>query len=91
MHRSLNIKEKEIYSKIRQLSNISKFKILELTQEKEIDVTELSKLSELAFNKCSNYCTALEKENLIIKDRSGVNTFIKSNISFKNLKQVFEK
>jgi predicted transcriptional regulator len=89
MHRTLDIKDKETYSKIRQLSNISKFKILELTQEKEIDVTELSKLSKLAFNKCSNYCTSLEKANLITKNRIGVNTVIKSKISFKNLKQIF--
>lgn len=89
MHRNLDIKDKEIYLKIRQLANISKFKILELTQEKEIDVTELSKLSKLAFNKCSNYCTSLEKINLVTKNRIGVNTFIKSKISLKSLKQVF--
>lgn len=88
MHEKITLKEKGIYSKIRQLSNVRKFKILELTQEREVDVTELSKLSLLAFNKCSNYCTSLEKENLIKKEKKGKNTFVKSKISLKDLKKV---
>jgi predicted transcriptional regulator len=91
MHRKLDLKNQELYSKIRQISNITKFKILELTQEKELDITELSKLSNLAFNKCSNYCTSLEKAGLVIKKREGVNTFIKSKISLKEISLIFHK
>jgi len=82
------IKNKTIYDKIKQLSNKSKFKIIEATQDRELDITELSKISKIAFNKCSNYCTQLEKEGLIEKNKRGINTLVKSKIILKNLDKV---
>ena len=70
-----------LYKQIKQLSNKKKFKILELTQEKEKNISELSKELKLAFNKCSNYVTELEKEKLVVKETVGRNVYIKSKVS----------
>ena len=70
-----------LYKQIKQLSNKKKFKILELTQEKEKNISELSKELKLAFNKCSNYVTELEKEKLVVKETVGRNVYVKSKVS----------
>ena len=41
MHRKLPLDNPDIYEKVRELSNITKFRIIELTQDKEISVTML--------------------------------------------------
>ncbi|MFA5484774.1 MAG: hypothetical protein WC260_00775 [Candidatus Pacearchaeota archaeon] len=89
MNKDIGIKNKKLYNKIRQLSNPSKFKIIEATQDSEINVTNLSKISKLAFNKCSNYCSELEKQNLVIKNKVGINSFVKSKISLESLSRSF--
>ena len=71
-----------LFKKIKQLSNEKKFKIIELTENKPLNISSLSKEIKIAFNKCSNYCTQLEKEGLVKKYREGKNTLVKSNISF---------
>jgi len=83
------MKNKELYKNIKQISNKSKFRILEATQEKELDITELSKIVKIAFNKCSSYCIQLEKANLVIKHKKGINTFIKPKIFLKELEKLF--
>lgn len=85
MHRKLPLVNQEAYRKIRELSNISKFKILELTSNKEQSITSLAKEANLAFNKCSNYCTKLEKIGFIIKTKKGKNTLVKSKIDLSKL------
>ena len=74
----------DVFKKIKQLSNAKKFKIIQLTQEQPLDISSLSKLIKLAFNKCSNYCTQLEKNGLIEKQREGKNTLIKSKVALSN-------
>ena len=88
MHRTLALDNSELFKKIRELSNISKFRIIELTQNKGISVTLLAKKVNLAFNKCSNYCTELENHNLISKQKKGKNVFVKSKISIYKLSSV---
>jgi len=85
MHRHLPLQNQELFNKIRELSNISKFKIIELTQNKDISVTSLSKKANLAFNKCSNYCTELENCNFVAKQRKGKNVFVKSKIDLHKI------
>lgn len=85
MHREIQLDNRELFEKIRQLSNISKFRIIELTQGKETSVTLLSRKVNLAFNKCSNYCAELENYGLIVKERKGKNVFIKSKINLHKL------
>jgi len=78
-----------LFKKIKQLSNKRKFKIIELTQKEPLNITSLSKEIKIAFNKCSNYCTQLEKIGLVEKQRKGKNTLIKSKVSFPAKSIVF--
>lgn len=82
-------KNNSIFKKIKQLQNDKKFKIIELTSKEKLSITQLSKMVDIAFNKCSNYCTELEKENLIIKEKSGKYTKIKSNVKIGDGRLIF--
>jgi predicted transcriptional regulator len=85
MHRKIEVKNKELFNKIRELSNPSKFRILELIQGEEISITSLAKKVNLAFNKCSNYCTQLEENGLLTKQRQGKKVLVKGNLNMKKL------
>jgi len=89
MHRKIPLNNPALFEKICELSNISKFRIIELTQNKETSVTQLAKKVNLAFNKCSNYCTELENHGLIIKEKKGKNVLVKSKINIHKLNSVF--
>ncbi len=71
-----------LFRKVKQLSNEKKFRIIELTQKESLNITTLSNEIKIAFNKCSNYCTQLEKDGLIEKRRDGKNTLVKSKVHF---------
>jgi len=88
MHRTLPLENRELFEKIRELSNISKFKIMELTQNKPMSVTLLAKKVNLAFNKCSNYCAELEKTDLVSKQKKGKNVFVKSKVNLCKLSYI---
>jgi len=88
MHRKIPLDNPALFEKICELSNISKFRIIELTQNKEMSVTLLAKKVNLAFNKCSNYCSELENLNLVIKEREGKNVFVKSKVNLCKLSSV---
>ena len=85
MHREVTIENKILFTKIKELSNPSKFKILETLQKKEMTITNLSKEVNLAFNKCSNYCSDLEKVNFVTKEKDGKNVIIKSKINLNKI------
>ena len=74
-------KSPSLFKKIKQISNAKKFRIIELTQRIPLDISSLSKEVKIAFNKCSNYCTQLEKNGLVEKQRKGRNTLIKSKVN----------
>ena len=59
--------------------------MIELTQDKEISVTMEAKKVYLAYNKCVNYCTDLEKQKLLVKKKDGKNVFVKSKVSIQKL------
>ena len=88
MHRKIPLDNQKLFEKIGELSNISKFRIIELTQNKEISITLLAKKSSLAFNKCSNYCSELENLNLVMKEKKGKNVFVKSKVNLGKLSSV---
>jgi len=85
MHRKLLLENQALFDKIGGLSNVSKFRIIELTQNKAASVTLLAKKINLAFNKCSNYCSELENLNLVTKEKKGKNVFVKSNVDLCKL------
>lgn len=51
MHREISLKNPALFLKIKEIANPSKFKIIELTQNKQYNITNLSKKVPLAFNK----------------------------------------
>jgi len=83
------IKNKEIFDKVNLLSNQFRFKIVELTQDKEFTITDLSSILELAFTKTSDYVARLEKLGIIEKLKDGKNVKVKSNIKISNNQIVF--
>ena len=72
------MKNQELYDKIRVISNKYRFEILELTQDKPMTITDLSKKLGLSYNSCADYVTILEKNNLISKHKEGRDVFIKA-------------
>jgi hypothetical protein len=90
MHRTLPLENRELFDKIGALSNISKFKIIELTQSKEASITLLAKKVNLAFNKCSNYCAELKKYDLVSKEKKGKNVLVKSKVNLCKLSSVLK-
>lgn len=85
MHRKTELKNQKLFEKIRELSNPSKFRILEVLQNGGLNITILAKKVNLAFNKCSNYCTELEKKNFVIKEKTGKKVFVNSNLDIEKL------
>ena len=77
---AIQVKEVGIYDRIRVMSNGPRFKILELTQEKQLSVTELSSMLKLAYTRCSDYIKILENYGLITKTKEGKNVRISSKV-----------
>ena len=50
-----------------------------------MNVTMLAKKVDLAYNKCVNYCTDLEKQKLLTKKKDGKNVFVKCKINISKL------
>ena len=68
------------------MANRKRFRILELTQEAPKTVTKLSKETNLAYNKCADYVTMLEKEGLMKKERQGREMMVKAVIDLSKIK-----
>ncbi len=75
---------KSVLQKIRLMSNQKRFEILLLTQHSRLTIGELSSKIGLAYNKCSNYVSALEKADLVEKNRIGKETEIVSKVRINN-------
>ena len=80
------IRRNGLFRKIKEMANPSRFKMLELTQEDAKTVTELSKETNLAYNKCADYVTKLEKVGLVEKKRSGREMLVKATINLDRVK-----
>ncbi|MFH0970561.1 MAG: winged helix-turn-helix domain-containing protein [Candidatus Diapherotrites archaeon] len=80
------IRREELYRKIRVMANKTRFRMLELTQNGSKTVTELSRETNLAYNKCADYVTMLEKEGLVEKRRDGREMLVKANINLDKVK-----
>ena len=80
---------KKLFSQIKVLSNRFRFKIIELTQENQPNITELSSKLELSYTKCADYVTMLEKHGLVQKLKDGKETRIKSKVKLHKNKIEF--
>lgn len=85
MHRVNTFQNDDLFSKIKELSTPSKFKIIETLESGKMTITNLAKKVNLAFNKCSNYCSDLEKVGFVEKEKDGKNVFVKSTLSLSKL------
>ena len=83
MYSELKLKNEKLFNKLKLMSNKKRFKIIELTQNKELNISEISSILNLSYNKCADYITALQKENLVTKTRKGKITLIKSRVKVK--------
>ena len=82
MEREDDIQHKMLYRRIRSISNKMRFRILEITQNKQLSVAELSSALSLTYTKCSDYVKMLEDLNLITKTKDGKNVLVKSSVKF---------
>jgi predicted transcriptional regulator len=83
MYSDSKLKNEKIFNKVKILSNRKRFKIIELTQNKELSISEISSILNLSYTKCADYITALQKENLVQKRKAGKVTLIKSKVRIK--------
>ena len=79
MRTDAGIRNGELFSKIRTLSNPLRFRIVELTQNEEMSITEISGKLHLSYTKCADYIALLEKQKLVSKRRKGREVLVKSN------------
>ncbi len=70
----LSLTNEELFSKVRVISNRYRFKILELTQNENPNISSLSRKIGLSYTKCADYVTLLENKGLIQKERVGKET-----------------
>ena len=75
-----HIQNKEIYEKIHLMSNVMRFRILELTQNKSLSITELSSYLNLSYTKCADYVRMLKSVDLVTKTKIGKEVRVRSKI-----------
>ena len=76
------VKRDAVYRKIRLMANQYRFRILELTQDVAINITQLSNILGLSYTKCADYVTLLEKEGLVEKTKQNKETIVRSKVAF---------
>jgi len=84
------IQNKELYKKVRLIANGLRFKILELTQSKQLSISELSSSLKLSYTKCADYVKMLENLKLITKMKSGKEVLVKSKVTIQTDKLIFQ-
>ena len=84
-HKDYGIQNLELFHKIKVISNPQRFRIIELTQENQLSITELCSRLKLAYNKCADYASMLAKSELIKKIKVGKEVKVLSLVKlFKN-------
>ena len=68
----------ELFSKVKVISNRFRFRILELTQEDALSVSQIGAKLGLAYTKCADYVSMLEKIGLVEKEKKGKEVFVRS-------------
>ena len=80
MTKSFPFQNPDLFQKIRLISNPARFKILELTQDKELSITEIGNNIKITYKRCSEYIKKLEKLRMISKNKKGKNVYVKSKV-----------
>lgn len=74
------VSNKILFEAITLLSNERRFRIIELTQNKELNISQISKELKLSFNRCTDYVTMLSDAGLVLKRKEGKEVFVKSQV-----------
>jgi len=77
------IQNEFLYKRMRELGNKQKFKVVELTQNNEMSITDINKHPKLKYKRCSEYIHKLEKLGVVSKRKEGKNVFVKGKIVIK--------
>ena len=88
MSSKISIKNEKIFRVIKLISNELRFKILEMTQNNQPNISELSSKIGLSYTKCADYVKMLENLGLINKTKDGKRVRIKSNVKISKNKIV---
>ena len=86
----IEIENKRLFEVVKTISNEFRFKIVELSQHKELTVTELSSILGLSYNKCADYIRMLNNKGLIEKTKDGKNVRVKSRLILSKNKLLFD-
>jgi len=89
MKTSNQIQNKVLFEKVRVISNALRFHIIELTQSKELSITQLAMTLGLSYTKTADYVRMLEELGLISKSKKGKEVKIKSRVMLKSDVLVF--
>jgi len=85
-----NIQNRELFETVKVISNTQRFRIIELTQENQLSITELCSRLKLAYNKCADYVRMLAKSGLAKKTKFGKEVRVLSKIKlYKNKIEFF--
>lgn len=84
MTASNQIQNKALFEKVKVISNALRFHILELTQTKELSITQLAVALQLSYTKTADYVKMLEHLGLIFKSKKGKEVKIKSRVVLKS-------
>src|SRR3989344_9321102 len=74
------VEKRELFERIKVISNPLRFRILELTEIEQLSIRELSSKLELAYNKCADYVRMMEQKGLIQKTREGQEVKVRSKV-----------
>lgn len=91
MSKKQPIEKKELFERIKLISNHHRFRILEITETEPFTITELSSKLKLAYNKCADYVTMLETKGLVQKTKMGKEVKVKSDVKMHPHKIEFLK
>ena len=83
------VEKQELFERIKLLSNSQRFRILELTEAEQLTITELSSKLKLAYNKCADYVTLMEKKGIVEKNKVGKEVKVKSMVKLSHDKIEF--
>jgi predicted transcriptional regulator len=78
------IQNKALFEKVKVISNALRFHILELTQSKELSITQLAMALQLSYTKTADYVKMLEDLELISKSKKGKEVKVKSRVMLKS-------
>ncbi len=78
------IQNKALFEKVKVISNALRFHILELTQSKELSITQLATALQLSYTKTADYVKMLEDLELISKSKKGKEVKVKSRVMLKS-------